>query len=58
MSTNKESTECHLTPRRWERCVERVDFQGVTKKEAPNDIVITKVFRETMSSAFRGLKKL
>ena len=50
MALSNEWQYQHLTPNGWVQGSERVDFQGVTKREAPSDAVLT-AYREVYVGA-------
>jgi hypothetical protein len=51
MSASNEWTEWHLTPDGWKRGTEKDDFKRVDRK-APDDRVLTVVYREFLSSVY------
>jgi hypothetical protein len=56
MSASNEWTQWHLTPRGWERGIEKEDFRRVDR-EPPVDRVQTVTYREHLSSSFSSLDK-
>jgi hypothetical protein len=52
MSASKEWTEWHLTSKGWQSGTEKIDNGRITKKEPPEDRVISYRFHEEYSSVF------
>jgi hypothetical protein len=55
MSLQNEWTEWHLTPRGWEQGSIQRDFEGETIVPAPEDRVMTFIFKEYQSCSFAKL---
>ena len=53
MAISKEWTEWHLTANGWIRGSYRIDGSGVHNKDTPEGSILTKRYREDMSSPFK-----
>ena len=57
MAASNEWTEWHLTPHGWVRGSEKDDFKGLTRRDEPDDCVMTAKHSEYAGSVHSRLEK-